>query len=74
MRSEGGPGGQGDWEADWQGTGRRQLRMDLTLTPGQRIEALERMLELAHEAGALEKAARRKQRQVDAQWEIGRVG
>ncbi len=71
MNRETAQGNQEGWEADWEGTSLRQLRMNLKLTPAQRIEALEKMLELAHEAGALQRAARQKQKEIDAMWGSG---
>ena len=58
------------WDrATFDGTQTGQARVLAGLTPDERVELLEELLELAQASGALQSARAAKQRAVDALWD-----
>lgn len=58
------------WDrASFDGTQAGQARVLAALTPDERVELLEELLELAQASGALQSARAAKQRALDALWE-----
>ncbi|MGQ0464072.1 MAG: hypothetical protein ACT4QG_02010 [Sporichthyaceae bacterium] len=63
---------EGRWDAaTFAGASTAQAEAIAKLTPDQRIELLEELLEIAAASGALERARRAKQAQIDTAWAAG---